>query len=254
MNREQELVKNLPELIILGQVGSKAYGTNTPESDDDFMGVAIAPLSCYLGLDKYHNDGSLEFKRNDGEDFDAVVYDIKKFLKLCVGFNPNVIPLLYLREEDYRILTPIGKKIVDNRKLFESHRALDTFVGYAKGQLSSVKRGVTGKYGEKRKALIKQYGYDVKFAYHTIRLLGMIRHFFSHGEMNVYRYGDIPKLMDIRMGYWSQEKFFENAEFLMNEITCLFEDAKLWLPEKPNMAAINNLCEECIGEYYDLDL
>lgn len=232
-------------LLILGQVGSKAYGTSTPESDDDYMGVVCAPLSCYMGLDKWANDGSMEIKRAQGAEVDAVVYDIRKFFKLCLAFNPHVIPLLYLRDEDYRYLHPVGKRIISCRHIFESKRALNTFVGYARGQISNVQRGITGKYGEKRKKLIEEFGYDVKFAYHTIRLLGMIQEFFEIGEMTFHRGSDVEFLMEIRRGEVAQGEFFQIADALMDQVTFAFNKAT-WLPDEPDYKKANELCVTCI--------
>lgn len=232
--------------LILGQVGSKAYGTDTLESDDDFMGVILAPMSCYIGLDSWGQSGTKESKRENGSPVDAVYYDIKKFFNLCLGFNPNVIPLLYLQK--YVHVSPGGQMILSNADMFTSKLAFDTFIGYSKSQLSSVQRGVTGKYGEKRKALIQKYGYDVKFAYHTIRLLTMIQEFFSIGLMNVHRGADIPYLMSIREGKVKQEEFFKLAEDLMHLVGRCFDDAK-WIPDKPDYERANRICMDVIDSY-----
>lgn len=40
--------------ILLTLAGSHAYGMNTPSSDLDLKGVAVAPIGCYLGfLDRF---------------------------------------------------------------------------------------------------------------------------------------------------------------------------------------------------------
>ncbi len=234
-------------VLLVGQVGSKAYGTSTPDSDDDFMGVACARRSCYTGLDTWKSGGTLELKRAGREENDVVVYEVKKFFHLCLGFNPNVIPLLYLRPQDYKFLTNSGQHILDHRDMFVSRRALDTFVGYAQSQLSNVRRGVTGRYGEKRKSLIEKHGYDVKFAYHTIRLLGMIKEFFLTREMKVFRDGDVPLLMEIRQGKVPQTMFFKMAEHLIVEVQSAFEKAT-WVPDEPMYRVANRICMEVIED------
>jgi hypothetical protein len=156
-----------------------------------------------------------------------------------------VIPLLYLRKEDYRFVSPEGQLILDSRHIFTSAYALDTFVGYAKSQLLNVKKGITGKYGAKRKALIEQFGYDVKFAYHTIRLLGMINEFFQSGQMNVHRGHHVPYLMSIRAGEVTEGEFFEVAEKLLAEVEASFMKAT-WIPAKPNFEAANLLCMKIV--------
>ena len=37
-------------IILLTQNGSRVYGTHTPTSDWDYVGVAIPPVDYYLGL------------------------------------------------------------------------------------------------------------------------------------------------------------------------------------------------------------
>ncbi len=231
--------------LLVGKVGSHAYGTATAESDDDYMGVILAPISCYTGLNTWSNDGTYELKRANNQEVDAVFYELQKFFKLCLGFNPNVIPLLYL--DQYEIVSPAGQLLLDNRDMFVSKRAFHTFVGYAKAQLINVERGVTGKYGAKRKALIEKYGYDVKFAYHTIRLLLMIARFFETREMNVNMGVHIPMLMDIREGKISKDGFFSMATALMLVVERSFNNAT-WLPEKPDQEKANNICMEIVEE------
>jgi uncharacterized protein len=231
--------------ILLGRVGSRAYGTDMPESDSDYMGVCIAPADCYVGLKHWHNDGTKEFKR-EADGFDSVSYELKKFLNLCMNFNPNVIPLLWLRPEDYILLEPEGQVIIDNRKLFNSKRAYHTFLGYAKGQIHRMKVGSTGKLGAQRKALVEKYGYDTKFAYHTIRLLRMVKEFFlSNGEnLGVFRAEDAEELKNIRAGSLMLEDFYRYCDELMEEISGIYSTSTI--PENPDFDSVNDMCMHLI--------
>lgn len=235
-------------VLLLGQVGSKAYGTNTESSDDDFMAVVLAPLSCYTGLDKWENDGSFELKKENGNGEDAIAYELHKFSRLCLQFNPNVIPLLYL--SDYIMVHPAGQTILDNKDAFISLRCYDTFIGYAKSQMSNVRKGITGKYGSKRKALIEKYGFDTKFAAHTIRLLRMVGEFFYTGHIQVNRTEiDADELLSIRRGEWTEDEFFLEAEKIMKWV----EDAKNLnprnIPKEPDYARVNRIVMEIISQY-----
>ena len=49
--------------------------------------------------------------------------------------NPNTIELLGLKEEHYLYLNDIGKELINNKKLFLSKRAIQSFGGYASAQL-----------------------------------------------------------------------------------------------------------------------
>lgn len=92
--------------------------------------------------------------------------------------------------------------------------------------------------GEKRKALVEQYGYDTKNAAHLIRILRMGIEFLRDGEMHVQR-EDASELLAIKHGEWTIER-------VKNEATRLFalaEEANLrsQLPAKPDLSAINDL-------------
>jgi len=242
-----KLNERVGSYILVGQLGSKAYGTDTPESDDDFLGVAVAPMSHYTGLDKWENDGTLKIDRKELFNAEITVFELRKFLRLCLAFNPNAIPLLYLRDQDYEIKKVGGQDLIFNRNAFVSRRAYDTMIGYAKGQRKSVIDGDTGKLGMKRKELVKTYGYDVKCASHTIRILRMAIEFFRDGEFNVYRSNDRDELLDIRNGKWSLGKWLGEVDYLLEQAQQAEKESNL--PEKSDYDRINQLCMNLVKEY-----
>lgn len=111
--------------------GSRAYGTNTPTSDEDFKGVAIAPRECYLGF--IHKFGQQELK-----DPDTVVYEIKKFFDLASACNPNIIEVLHTDPSDHVLVNATGARILEAKDRFLSKRVRYTFAGYAKSQLGRI--------------------------------------------------------------------------------------------------------------------
>jgi predicted nucleotidyltransferase len=237
--------------ILVGQVGSKAYGTDTPESDDDWMGVALAPMSHYIGLRNWENDGTLKIDRKETLNAELTAYELKKFLRLMIAYNPNVVPLLYLRETDYELIDPAGHLLITQRKKFESKRACKTLIGYAEGQIKGVINCNTGKLGRKRKELVAKYGYDTKFAAHTIRILNMAIEFFDTGELNVYRTWDRDTLMEIRNGEWKLEEWLSYTKYRVE--VARQAESRTSLPDQPDMDFINDLCMHLIEfyGYYD---
>ena len=145
-------------------MGSQSVGTNTPESDTDYMEVVLAGEDVYLGMDYWGSQGTKERKTTDeqGKVVEATAYELTKFLRLCSGFNPNVIPLLWLKPEHYLILESAGKLIIENRHLFNSKVAVFSFCGYAHNQLKKMGTdgAATGRMGAKRKDLRDKFGYD----------------------------------------------------------------------------------------------
>lgn len=128
---------NLPKHVALLTVhGSRAYGTNTPESDTDVKGVCFAPLSTYLGF--RGNFEQKEFKRDD-LDCEGVVYEVRKFLKLAADSNPNICEVLWTDPSDHLFVSDLGQELLDRRGDFLSKKARFTFAGYAASQLKRIK-------------------------------------------------------------------------------------------------------------------
>lgn len=114
-------------IILLGLGGSYAYGTNNENSDVDIRGVATnTKRNILVGKD---------FEQVVETETDTTIYSFDKIVKLLCSCNPNTIEILGLKPEHYLYLSPIGKKLVDNRKLFLSKQAIHSFGGYANAQL-----------------------------------------------------------------------------------------------------------------------
>lgn len=129
--QEYEFLKSNPHLgnniILLGLGGSHAYGTNIEGSDLDVRGVALNTKNEILCGE--------DFEQVTDNATDTVVYSLKKILNLLSNCNPNTIEMLGLKPEHYIYLSPIGKELVDNRKIFLSKKAISSFGGYATSQL-----------------------------------------------------------------------------------------------------------------------
>lgn len=128
---EYQFLKHHPRLgkniIFLTYGGSHAYGTNVEGSDIDIRGCTLNSKADLLGMG--------DFEQVVDTETDTTVYAFNKLLTLLTSCNPNTIELLGCKPEHYLVLTPIGKQLVDQRKMFLSRRAAISFGGYANQQL-----------------------------------------------------------------------------------------------------------------------
>lgn len=120
--------KNLgSHIVLLGLGGSHAYGTSNDGSDLDLRGIATnSKRNILIGND---------FQQVVDEETDTTIYSFDKIIDLFCSCNPNTIELLGLKKEHYLFLSPIGEEIIENRKMFLSKKAIQTFGGYANAQL-----------------------------------------------------------------------------------------------------------------------
>lgn len=114
-------------VILLGLAGSYSYGTNIETSDIDIRGIALNQKSDLIGL--------TQFEQYVDDNTDTVIYAFNKIVTLLLNCNPNTIELLGMNPEHYLYLNEIGNILLDNRKLFLSKRAINSFGGYADAQL-----------------------------------------------------------------------------------------------------------------------
>lgn len=232
-------------LILLGYRGSISHGTYIPKliDDKDVMGIIIPPKEYMLGLKKYEQTKSFV-----GE-WDIVIYEIRKFLRLLVENNPNVLNLLWNRENHYIYKTYLGQYLIDQRNLFLSKQCYKSFGGYAYGQLGRMTNSVFESYmGKKRKKLVGKFGYDCKTASHLIRLLKMGIEILTTGDVNVFR-EDAQLYIAIKQGEWTLDRVQNESGRLFDLLDKAYVRSKL--PDKPDFDKINKLTVEIIEMYYD---
>lgn len=114
-------------IVLFGLGGSHAYGTEVETSDLDVRGIATNTRErIYLGQ---------QFEQSVDTQTDTTIYSFDKIVKLFCSCNPNTIELLGLKPEHYLYISDIGKMLLDNRRIFLSMRAINSFGGYANSQL-----------------------------------------------------------------------------------------------------------------------
>lgn len=142
---------HLPErTILLTVAGSRAYGMHTESSDLDVKGVFVPPLRYYFGTQKIEqldgewiknytsllNEHQLDVANKNG--MEGTVFEIRRFLDLAAGANPNILDILFCRDEDVIYKNLAGFWLRSVRKKFLTKKCLHTFVGYATAQAKRI--------------------------------------------------------------------------------------------------------------------
>lgn len=213
-----------PDNIILeGVIGSVAYGLNTENSDEDIMGIFVAPTSEVLSLyevkESYVHQGI--------DDNDWCYHEVGKFIQMAIKNNPTILELLYLT--GYRKLNKQARMLVDNRHLFLSNRIRKSYGGYALDQARKLnERGGTFGHGRNNR-------YE-KHARHCFRLLLQGRQLLETGTFEVKVTPEIRKEL-FAIGKLEPPALVDRFAKEFAE----FDNIKSVLPDEPDKAAIDKL-------------
>jgi uncharacterized protein len=193
-------------------MGSVAYGVSSDTSDVDVYGWAIPPKEDIfphlrgeiLGFGTHakrfeqfeeHHVRDPDALAGNGRTYDLTIFGIVKFFRLAMENNPNVIDSLFTPATCVLHSTRVGNLVRENRRLFLHRGAWPKFKGYAYSQLHKLAiKKPTGKRAE----VVARHGFDVKFAYHVVRLLGEVEQILVEGDIDLQR--DNERLKAIRRG------------------------------------------------------
>lgn len=251
MSLPKPLREQLTHCVLIGYRGSIAHGTYVPNSDPnsiddkDVMAFAVPEIEHYLGLSEYGSRGTVEIGKGT-EEWDVVVYELRKAVRLLLGGNPNVLSLLWLPENLFLYRSAMGQWLIENREAFVGKHVYRSYVGYAVSQMRKMEQGVyRGFMGDKRKGLVEKFGYDTKNAAHLVRLLRQGIEFLTDGELYVQRH-DAPELIAIKNGEWPLTRVKSEAERLFATAEQAYVTSKL--PPRPDRARAEELCVEIVRE------
>jgi hypothetical protein len=98
----------------------------------------------------------------------------------------------------------------------------------------------------KRFESVKVNGYDIKFAYHVVRLLNEVEQILTEGDLDLQR--NREQLKAIRRGEWKEEDVVAYFTTKERELEKVYNESSL--PYKPDQAKIKELLLNCLEEHY----
>lgn len=237
-------------------MGSKAYGVSNESSDEDIYGFVIPPKDSIFPHLAGHIQGFgkppnvfEQYQQHHVQDpyadkeYDFSFFSIVKFFELCRQNNPNMIDSLFVPTNCIFHITHVGTMVRDARKLFLSKQCWPKFKGYAYAQVHKLKNKTPSG---KRLASVEEFGYDVKFAYHIVRLMNEVEQIMSEGDLDLQR--NREQLKAIRRGEWSEEQLLDY--FSKKELALEGVHASCKLPEHPPEGKLRTLLLECLEHHY----
>lgn len=209
--------------IYLCCAGSHAYGTNTPESDNDYRGIVVPPKEYILGfVHRFEQAESLS-------PADIVLHDIRKFMNLACEGNPGFLEMLFCDDEHVLHTEVAGRVLRMSRRDFLSKNIGRRINGFAYSQLCRFE------------AIHANGGRNAKPAMHCIRLLRMGVELFTTGQLNVRRL-DAEELLAVKA--WPLDKVQLEARRLMDELEAAVEASSL--PQAPPKAELDQICQRIV--------
>lgn len=247
----------LPDNVMFeGMTGSVSYGVSNDTSDMDIVGFCMPPKETvfpHLGgeifgfgtqiqrFDQYQQ----HHIKKDNKEYDITIYSIVKFFQLVMENNPNMVDALFLPRRCVLHSTQIYEYVRDHRRLFLHKGSWFKFRGYAYSQLSKIKNKSNAS-NPKRQESIEKFGYDVKFAYHVVRLMLEVEQILVEHDLDLQRNSDMLKT--IRAGEWTLDQLTDWAENKEKSLEIIY--AKSSIPERPDEQAIKKILINCLEMHY----
>lgn len=236
-------------LIHLFVGGSELHGAKVHGTDDlDIYGVYIEPPEMVLGLEglpHYVWSTASDDRRNGPNDVDVTLYSLKKWAALACKGNPTALHFLFATGT---MQNPIWAELVSRKDVFFARSCAKQFIGFADDQL----KRISGQKGRGKKGtrpeIEEKYGYDVKAAMHTLRLLYECKELVSEGRITLPR-PERDLLIRVRTGKYSIERVTAMASKLFVE--CRDATGQSPLPDAIERRAVSKLVTECYLKAWD---
>lgn len=245
------LYENINYLTVMG---SQAYAVSNDDSDMDIYGFCTptkeivfphtAGIIPGFGRQQQKFEQWQEHHIKDdskNKEYDFSVYNIVKYFQLLMDNNPNIVDSAFVPDNCVLYMDKAGEHLRNNRELFLHKGSLYKFRGYAHSQFSKIKNK-TNSSNPKRQKSIQDFGFDVKFSYHLVRLLLEAEQIAIYHTLDLQKNSEILK--SIRRGEWSLEQLTSWFDSKMLSLESTFENSSL--RNKPDESKLKNILIECL--------
>lgn len=230
--------------ILRTLVGSGVHGIALDGMDDrDEMGVFIEPATHVLGThdrrDDYVSRTQPEGVRSGPGDVDLILYSLRKFLRLAIKGNPTMLLPLFAPEEHVITSTTHGQELRALRGAFLSAQAVERFLGYMEAQHERMMGGGKRNRVPNRPELIEQYGWDVKYGAHALRLAYQGHELAAYGSLTLPLPEPVKSLvLAVRTGEVGQLEVSARIRDIASQVRQQLDSGHLAVPARAGVDVI----------------
>jgi uncharacterized protein len=231
--------------ILRVPAGSTIHGLNLPGKDDrDEMGVCIEDLSYAMGFSEFEQYIYRTATERSGKhdepsapgDLDLTIYSLRKFLRLAMQGNPQIVQCLFVPANLWVSGNAVGAQLQELAPYIVSRAAGSRFLGYMESQ----RQRLLGEKGQKkvnRPELEEKFGYDTKYAMHILRLGYQGVQLLSTGRLTLPLPEETRKFVySVRLGEVPLQEVLTKAGELERELKDLLDSAPI--QAKPNVDVV----------------
>lgn len=242
-------------------MGSQAYGVTSNDSDWDVYGFCMPDIGTLFPhtrgeimgfgtpgprFEQYQQHHVKEAHGSGVErSYDLQIFNVVKYFHLCMGNNPNMIDSLFTPQRCVIHSSQVAEMVRGRRRDFLHKGAWHTFKGYAYAQMHKIDLKTNSSNPARAKTIAK-HGYDLKFAYHVVRLMDEAEQILIEGDIDLER--NREQLKSIRRGEWTLQQVKDY--FAMKEKSLAEAYTVCKLPHKPDERKIKELLIDCLEQHY----
>ncbi len=226
--------------ILRVPAGSNLHGLSIPGHDDrDEVGVCIEDIADVVGFNPFEQyiyrtaaerEGKHDAPSQHG-DLDLTIFSLRKFLRLAMQGNPQIVQCLFVPPHLCIARTALGGQLQEIAPLVISRHAGSRYLSYLEAQ----RQRLLGERGQKkvnRPELEAKYGYDTKYAMHILRLAYQGVELLSTGRITLpMDEATRAYIYSVRMGEVSLQDALTRAGELERDLKDLLHDAPV--PQEP---------------------
>lgn len=232
--------------ILRSLVGSGVHGIGIEGTDDrDEMGIFIEPPAHVIGLsgalDQYVSRTQPEGVRSGPGDVDLTIYSLRKYLRLAIAGNPTILLPLYAPDTDLVIATAEGLGLRGLTPWIVSRQAGQRFLGYLDAQYERMLGGGRQSRVPKRPELVRQHGFDTKYASHALRLSLQGVELMETGRLSLpIREEDRDICLRVKKGMVGLGRVIELIKENRERLVTLLDNDSSPLRAEPDLRKIND--------------